>query len=104
MVEHTSNDSFEGDVLKASNPVVVDFYADWCGPCKRLAPIFADLSQEMEGVDFFKINVEDESELAGKYSVQSIPTLIIFKDGEVVDRIMGLMPKDKLKETLSSHL
>jgi thioredoxin 1 len=102
MVEHITNDKFDSDVLQSEKAVIVDFYADWCGPCKRLAPIFSELSEEMDSVKFLKVNVEDESELAGKYAVQSIPTLIIFKDGEPVERIMGLMPKDELKKTIES--
>lgn len=103
MVEHITNDQFEKKVLNSDSAVIVDFYADWCGPCKRLAPIFEELSSEVEGVSFFKVNVEDESELAAKFSVQSIPTLIIFKDGEPADRIMGLMPKEELKSAISQY-
>ena len=103
MVEHITNESFESSVLGADKAVIVDFYADWCGPCKRLAPVFKELSEEMDGVDFFKVDVDDQSELAGQFAVQSIPTLIVFKGGQPVERIMGAMPKDDLKKVLEKH-
>lgn len=103
MVEHVSKDSFEQQVLQSDKPVIVDFYADWCGPCKRLAPIFAELSDEVEGASFVKVDIEAEPDLAAQYSVQSIPTLIVFKDGQPVDRVMGLMPKDELRKVVEQH-
>ena len=103
MVEHTSKDAFDEQVLQSDQPVIVDFYADWCGPCKRLAPIFEELSSEVDGVSFFKVDVEEESELAAEYGVQSIPTLVLFKGGEAVDRVMGLMPKDELKKVVEQY-
>ena len=103
MVEHVSKDSFKEQVIESGKPVIVDFYADWCGPCKRLAPRFAELSEEVEGVSFFKVNVEDEADLAAEYGVQSIPTLILFKGGEPVDRVMGLMPKDELQKVIEQY-
>ncbi len=104
MVQHTTSDSFKQDVLDTDTPVLVDFYADWCGPCKRLAPIFEELSSEIDGASFVKVNVEDESSLAAEHGVQSIPTLLLFKDGEVVERVMGLMPKDELRKVVEQHL
>jgi|OM-RGC.v1.030236384 thioredoxin len=104
MVEHITNDVFEEKVSNASKPVIVDFYADWCGPCKRLAPIFEELSEEVPDVDFYKVNVEEAADLAGQFGVASIPTLIIFKDGEQVDRIQGLMQKEELKSVLESKV
>lgn len=103
MVEHVSKDSFEQQVLQSDKPVIVDFYADWCGPCKRLAPIFQELSEEVDSASFVKVNIEDEPDLAAKYSVQSIPTLILFKDGKPADRVMGLMPKDELRKVVEQH-
>ncbi|MFT4250211.1 MAG: thioredoxin [Candidatus Woesearchaeota archaeon] len=103
MVEHVTKESFESSVLGADNAVIVDFYADWCGPCKRLAPVFEELSQEVSDVGFFKVDVDDQSELAGQFAVQSIPTLIIFKGGQPVERVMGAMPKDELKRVLEKH-
>ena len=104
MVEHIDSKSFEELVVQSEKPVIVDFYADWCGPCKRLAPIFEELSKEVDEVSFYKVNVEDASELAAQFSVQSIPTLILFKGGEPVDRVMGLMPKDELKKVVEQYV
>lgn len=76
--------------------VLVDFYADWCGPCKMVAPVLDELSSEVTDVTFVKVNVDNDSALAQKYGVQSIPTLILFKDGEIVDKAMGFQPKPGL--------
>lgn len=104
MVEHLTSDLFDSKVKVADKPVIVDFYAEWCGPCKRLGPIFEELSSEVEGMDFYKVNVDEASDLAGQFGVQSIPTLILFKNGAVADKIMGLMPKEQLKEVLEQHI
>ena len=82
--------NFEAEVLKAGTPVLADFWAPWCGPCRMIAPTLDALSQELQGkVKIVKINVDDNQELAMRFGVQSIPTLIIFKNGEAVDRIVG---------------
>lgn len=103
-MEHITMDSFEEKVLKADKPVIVDFYADWCGPCKMLAPIFEELSKETDGMEFFKVNVEDANDLAAKYNVRSIPTLLIFKDGEIVEQMMGALPKPQLESAIQAHI
>ncbi len=102
-MEHLTSKDFEGKVEKAENVVVLDFYADWCGPCRMLAPIFEELANEMDSVDFYKVNVEDASDLASRFGVRSIPTIIVFKQGEIVETLMGAMPKKNLAEVISKH-
>ncbi|WP_252243485.1 thioredoxin [Clostridium sp. ZBS14] len=85
--------------------VIVDFFADWCGPCKMLAPIFEELEEEMKDkVKFFKVNVDESGELASKFSVFSIPTMIIFKDGKDVSTEVGFLPKEKIKMNLKKYI
>lgn len=86
--------NFESEVLKAQGPVFVDFYADWCGPCKLTSPIIEELSAEMTKMKFVKVDVDKNPELAGHYSIFSIPTFMIFKDGKVVTQFVGAMGKE----------
>ena len=97
----TQND-FQTTVLDNKGIVVVDFYTDWCQPCKQLAPILEELSTTMTAVTFVKINAEDAGELAMQYQVRSVPTLIIFKAGQIVEQIMGVQPKETLQEKIKS--
>jgi thioredoxin 1 len=91
--------NFETEVLKSDIPVVVDFFAEWCGPCKMMAPIFEEVGAKYEGkVKFAKLNVDDARESAMKYSVMSIPTVITYKGGEVVETLVGLQDEDALAE------
>ena len=85
--------NFDAQVLQNVKPVLVDFYADWCGPCKMLAPLVEEISNENEGVEVVKLNVDDAPELAARYGVMSIPTLIVFKNGEVSGRTVGVQSK-----------
>mgnify|MGYP006274454043 CR=1 FL=1 len=82
--------------------VVVDFWAEWCGPCKMLAPIFEELDEEMSDVTFAKVNVDDNQDLSGEKGVRGIPTILLLKDGEEVDRIVGFKPKDALKQNIEN--
>ena len=89
MVKTVTGDTFEAEVLKSEKPVLVDFYADWCGPCKMTAPVLEKLSEQVPQVTFVKLNVDDAPEIAQQYQVMSIPNLAVFKDGALVNRAVG---------------
>ncbi len=96
---------FENEVLKSDTPVMVDFWAEWCGPCKVLSPIIDELAAELKGkVKVVKVNIEDSPEAPTKYGVRGIPTLMIFKNGQVVDTRVGGMPKSQLTEWVESKV
>ena len=94
MIKHINSEEFNNEVLTSKEIVLVDFYADWCGPCRMLAPIL----EEIDNVNIYKVNVDDEQELAMKYGIMSIPCVISFKDGEVYKKSVGLVDKETILE------
>jgi thioredoxin 1 len=96
--------SFDADVLRSEKPVIVDFWAPWCGPCRQMEPIFDELADNYGSVQFTKMNVDDNMETSAKYQILSIPTLLVFKGGEVVKTIVGSLPKQRLTGELEPWL
>ena len=103
MAIYFTDENFNEEVLSSNIPVLVDFYADWCGPCKMLAPVIEALADELEGkVKIGKLNVDNASETAQKYGIMSIPTLLYFKNGEVVNKTVGVVSKTEIEQILNS--
>ncbi len=104
LIEFT-NDNFEAEALQSDKPVLVDFWAEWCGPCRMVGPTVEELAEEYAGkVKVGKLNVDNAREVAAKYGIRSIPTLMIFKGGQVADTVIGAQPKDSLKAFLDKNL
>jgi thioredoxin 1 len=101
-IVNVSDQSFKAEV-EATGTVLVDFWAPWCGPCKMIAPILEELDKELTDLKIAKLNVDDNPESASRFGVMSIPTLIVFKDGQPVDKIVGLQSKDALKNVVARH-
>jgi thioredoxin 1 len=102
-VGKVSDTTFESEVLKATGPVVVDFWAEWCGPCRMIAPALEEISGSLGGkVKIVKLNVDENPQTAAKYGIQSIPTLMIFKDGQMASRQIGAAPKQKLEQWITA--
>ena len=104
-IKNLSLDNFDNEISSSNTPVLVDFWAEWCGPCKMLGPILEEISVDLKDkLQVVKVNLDENQDLAMKYSIRSIPTLLLFKGGELVDTKVGLLPKSDLVEWLSSKI
>ena len=104
-IKNCNENDFENEVLKSNLPVIVDFWAEWCGPCKMLTPILEELSNEMKKeINVVKVNLDENQDLAMKYSIRSIPTLLLFKEGHLIDTKVGLLPKNEIVTWLKSKI
>ncbi len=100
-----NDENFEQEVVKSDIPVLVDFWATWCGPCRKLGPVIDEISESYNGkVKFVKVNVEDNTETAKNYSISGLPSLLVFKTGEAVERMTGLMPKSTIVSNIEKHI
>ena len=104
-IKNLSLDNFDNEISSSNTPVLVDFWAEWCGPCKMLGPILEEISEDLKDkLQVVKVNLDENQDLAMKYSIRSIPTLLLFKGGELVDTKVGLLPKSDLVDWLSSKI
>ena len=104
-VININDENFESEVTNSTVPLVVDFWATWCGPCRKLSPLVDEIAQAYDGkVKFAKVNVEESIETAKKYSISGLPSLLIFKNGEAVERMTGLMPKSTIMSNIEKHI
>ena len=94
--EKLSGSDFEAKVLRSDLPVLVDFWADWCGPCKMLSPVVSEIAEEARGFKVYAVNVDEEPELASRYGIRSIPSLLVFKNGEIAKQSVGVIPKEQI--------
>lgn len=105
MAKTITDDNFHHEIEHSKNPVIVDFWAPWCGPCRQLSPIVDELSKDMENkLDVYKCNIDENPEVPSKFAVRGIPTLMIFKNGKLVDSKVGSLPKSALYEWVRSHI
>ena len=105
VIKNCNENDFENEVLKSNLPVIVDFWAEWCGPCKMLTPILEELSNEMKNeINVVKVNLDENQDLAMKYSIRSIPTLLLFKEGNLIDTKVGFLPKSEIVTWFKSKI
>ncbi|VAX16115.1 Thioredoxin [hydrothermal vent metagenome] len=104
-VDHFTDSDFEDKVLKSEKLTIVDFWAEWCAPCRMIAPLLEELADDYEGkVNIGKLNVDENSQTATKYGIRSIPTILFFKEGEILKQIVGVRPKEELKDIIDSNI
>ena len=104
-IAQLTTDNFKSTVSASATPVLVDFWAPWCGPCKAIAPILEELATEFDGkLTVAKVNIDDHGDIASDYGIRAIPTMLLFKGGAVVEQLVGMMPKAALKAKLATHL
>jgi thioredoxin 1 len=104
-ITNLTTDTFKAAVSSSTTPLLVDFWAPWCGPCKAIAPILEELATELDGkVKIAKVNIDENDAIAVEYGIRAIPTMLLFKDGKVAEQIVGMMPKAALKTKVSAHI
>lgn len=105
LIKNVTEATFDAEVLKASTPVLVDFWAEWCGPCKMIAPVLDELATELDGqLTIAKVDVDAQAALAGQYGITAIPTLLLFKGGQIVDQLRGAKSKRAIRDTVEPYL
>jgi len=104
-IVHVTDDNFESEVLQSAEPVLVDYWAEWCGPCKMIAPVLDEIAGEYDGrVKIAKLNIDDNPNTPPRYGIRGIPTLMLFKDGKLLDQVVGAVPKAQLEELIKKAL
>ncbi len=104
MVTVVTKDNFQAEVLEADKPVLIDFWAVWCGPCKMLSPVVDQIAEENADIKVCKVDVDEEGQLAQQFGIMSIPTLLVFKGGELVEKTVGVQPKDAILALVKKHI
>ena len=103
-INKTTDSTFQDDISSQSNLVLVDFWAEWCGPCKQISPILEEISNEKDNLNILKLNIDENPATPQKYNVRGIPTLMLFKDGKLIDTKIGSLPKSSLEDWINSYL